>query len=270
MSDNTGPNGDVHTLPTWRVILDMIHYRWKLWLLNLAAMLILIALWQIPGFIMAEFFDLLSGDASTDWNIWTLAGLLFACELGRILGIFGLINTNVPFFMNTMALLRKNLLTHVLKRPGASALPDSPGEAISRFRGDVFEISLFALWVNDILGMLAFGVVAIIAMATIDARIALLSMIPFILVGILANGATQRIEKYRRAARKVSGTVTGFIGEFFGAVQAVKVATAEKSVPSTSTRSTTSGVSWSSRIDSSTPSCARSSATPATWARVSS
>ncbi len=230
MSDKTVPNGNVHTLPTWRVILDMIRYRWKLWLLNLGALLILIVFWQIPGYIMAEFFDLLSGDASTDWNVWTLAGFLIACELGRILGIFGLINTNVPFFMNTMTLLRKNLLTHVLKRPGASALPDSPGEAISRFRGDVFEISLFALWINDILGMLAFGVVAIFAMVTIDARIALLSMIPFILVGIMANGATQRIEKYRRASRKVSGIVTGFIGEFFGAIQAVKVATAEESV----------------------------------------
>ncbi|MCJ7551188.1 MAG: ABC transporter ATP-binding protein/permease, partial [Anaerolineae bacterium] len=135
-----------------------------------------------------------------------------------------------PFFMNTMTLLRKNMLTHVLKRPGASALPDSPGEAISRFRGDVFEISLFALWINDILGMLVFGVVAVVAMVAIDARIALLSMIPFILVGIMANSATQRIEKYRRASRKVSGIVTGFIGEFFGAVQAVKVATAEESV----------------------------------------
>jgi len=230
MSDNSVPNGDSLTLPTWRVILDMIRFRWKLWLLNLGAMLILIVFWQIPGFVMAEFFDLLSGDAATDWNIWTLVGFLVACELGRILGIFGLINTNVPFFTDTMTLLRKNMLTYILKRPGASALPDSPGEAISRFRGDVFEISLFALWVNDILGMLAFGAVAVFAMVTIDARIAILSIIPFVLVGIMANGATQRIEKYRRAARKVSGTVTGFIGEFFGAVQAVKVATAEESV----------------------------------------
>ena len=62
MSDNTVPNGDVHTLPTWRVILDMIRYRWKLWLVNLGALLILIAFWQIPGFVMAESFDLLTGD----------------------------------------------------------------------------------------------------------------------------------------------------------------------------------------------------------------
>ena len=220
----------IPTLPTWRVILDMIRYRWKLWAVNLCCMLVLIAFWQIPGFIMREFFDLLTGDATTGWNVWTLVGFFVACEVGRTLGIFGLINTNVPFFANTMLLLRKNLLSHILKRPGASALPDSPGEAISRFRGDVFEIPLFALWVNDIIGMIVFGVVAVIAMMAINPAITGVSILPFIVVGIIANSATERIERYRRASRKSSGIVTGFIGEFFGAVQAVKVATAEESV----------------------------------------
>lgn len=220
----------VRTLPTWRVILDMVRFRWQLWGTNLAAMLVLIAFWQIPGFIMREFFDLLTGESAVDWNVWTLVAFLAACELGRLLGIYGLISTNVPFFVSTMTLLRKNLLTHVLRRPGASALPDSPGEAISRFRGDVFEISLFALWLNDIMGMLAFGTVAVIAMFSINPRITLLALLPFAVVGILANSATERIETYRRASRKASGIVTGFIGEFFGAVQAVKVATAEESV----------------------------------------
>jgi ATP-binding cassette subfamily B protein len=78
--------------------------------------------------------------------------------------------------------------------------------------------------------MLAFGTVAVVAMVTINPTIALVAMIPFIFVGILSNSATKRIETYRRASRKASGIVTGFIGEFFGAVQAVKVATAEESV----------------------------------------
>ncbi|MBN2391214.1 MAG: ABC transporter ATP-binding protein [Anaerolineae bacterium] len=220
----------VPTLPTWRVILDMIRYRWRLWALNLAFMLVLTVGWQIPGFVMREFFNVLTGDAMAGWNVWTLVAFIVACELGVLLGIFGLISTNVPFFANTMTLLRKNLLMHILRRPGASALPDSPGEAISRFRGDVFEISLFALWVNDIIGMLVFGVIAIGAMLLINPSIAGLALIPFIIVGIIANSATERIERYRRASRKATGIVTGFIAELFGAVQAVQVATAEESV----------------------------------------
>jgi ATP-binding cassette subfamily B protein len=57
-----------------------------------------------------------------------------------------------------------------------------------------------------------------------------MALIPLVLVGIIANIAARRIEHYRRASRQAAGDVTGFIGEFFGAVQAVKVATAEKNV----------------------------------------
>ncbi|MBN2389879.1 MAG: ABC transporter ATP-binding protein [Anaerolineae bacterium] len=232
-SDNTNPTESekkIPTLPAWRVILDMIRYRWKLWTMNLCFMLLLTAGWQVPGFVMREFFNMLTGDAAADWNIWTLVAFLVVCQLGVLGGVFGLISTNVPFFVNTMTLLRKNLLTHILRRPGANALPDSPGEAISRFRGDVFEISLFALWVNDILGMLLFGVVAMSAMLIINPAIAGLAIIPFLVVGVLANSATERIERYRRASRKATGIVTGFIAELFGAVQAVQVATSEESV----------------------------------------
>jgi ATP-binding cassette subfamily B protein len=129
-----------------------------------------------------------------------------------------------------MTLLRKNMLRHILRRPGASALPDSPGEAISRFRGDVFEIPLFALWMNNLQGSLCFTLIALGVMLSVSPTITLLSLLPFIVVGFIANAATNRIERYRRASRRATGKVTGFIGEFFGAVQAVKVATAEKGV----------------------------------------
>ena len=43
------------------------------------------------------------------------------------------------------------------------------------------------------------------------------ALIPLIIVGIVANIATSRIEHYRRASRQATGNVTGFIGEFFGA-----------------------------------------------------
>jgi ATP-binding cassette subfamily B protein len=67
-------------------------------------------------------------------------------------------------------------------------------------------------------------------MAQISLWVTVMALIPLVLVGIIANIATRRIEHYRRASRQATGNVTGFIGEFFGAVQAVKVATAEKNV----------------------------------------
>ncbi|MHB0878372.1 MAG: ABC transporter ATP-binding protein, partial [Anaerolineae bacterium] len=208
----------------------VVRYRPKLWLLNLASMLFLTVCWQLPALIMREFFNLLSGNATAGFGVWTLVAFLFALQLGRTGGLFGLFRTNVPFFAHTMTLLRKNLLRHILRRPGASALPDSAGEAISRFRGDVFEISLFALWLNDLMGMVLFSVVAVVLMLSINVTVALLSLAPFLVVGFISNAATKRIGEYRRGSSRATGRVTGFIGEFFGAVQAVKVASAEEGV----------------------------------------
>jgi ATP-binding cassette subfamily B protein len=217
-------------IPIWKVVWRTIVYRRGFWIANLMAMLVLNLFWQAPGLIMREFFNVLTDNGDAHFGLWTLIALLFVTELVRLMSIWGLILTNVPFFVHTMTLLRKNLLRYILKRPGAKALPDSPGEAISRFRGDVFEIPLFALWMNDILGMVFFGVIAFAVMLSINAQITLLAVLPFIVVGVIANASMTRIEKYRRASRKWTGIVTGFIGEIFGAVQAVKVATAEEGV----------------------------------------
>jgi ATP-binding cassette subfamily B protein len=217
-------------IPIWKVVWRTIVYRRRFWILNLISMLFLNVFWQAPGLIMREFLNQLTHNGAAHIGLWTLIALVFATELARLAGIWGLTQTNVPFFVHSMTLLRKNLLRYILKRPGAKALPDSPGEAISRFRGDVFEIPLFALWMNDILGMVFFGVIAFSVMLSINAQITVLAVLPFIAVGIVANASMTRIEKYRRASRKWTGIVTGFIGEIFGAVQAVKVATAEEGV----------------------------------------
>ena len=219
-----------NTLPAWRVILDMIRFRKGLWLVNLGALIFLMLSFQLPALSMRWLFDMLTGDSEVSFGIWTLVAFLFMAEFGRALGIYGAFRTNIPFFGATLTLLRKNLLKHILKRPGASALPDSPGEAISRFRGDVFEIPLFALWLNDLQGIIVYSIIALAVMININQWVTLMVMIPFIFVGIIAGASTSQIDQYRRASRRATGIVTGFISEFFGSVQAVKVAAAEESV----------------------------------------
>jgi ATP-binding cassette, subfamily B, bacterial len=214
-------------LPSWRVAVAMIRFRPGLWVFNLVSMIVLMVANQTPGLVMREFFNTVSRQAPARFDILTLVVFLFICEFGRLLGAFGLISSNVPFFVHNMTLLRRNMLKHILKRPGAKALPDSPGEALSRFRGDVFELPLFALWLNNLQGMLVFTIIAIVIMCQVDATI---TVLPFVVVGVVSNTASKKVEEYRRASRKATGMVSGFLGELFGSVQAVKVAAAEKNV----------------------------------------
>jgi ATP-binding cassette, subfamily B, bacterial len=218
------------TIPTWKVVWGAIRFRPWQYLFNHIAALGMGLGWLVPGLVTRHFFNLVTDEAAAAFGFWTLMALLATGALGRIGAIFGMIRTNIPFQFHTHALLHKNMLGRILERPGARALPESPGEAISRFRGDVNEMPLFGLWLNDLLGHSIFVLVAIPIMLAINARLALITLIPLFFIVIIANAASSRIHAYRMAFRKISGIVVGFIAETFNAVQAIQVARAEENV----------------------------------------
>lgn len=221
----------VAALPAWRVILSMVRFQLGYWLLDLISVIALRMCWQVvPGLVMRAFFDLVTGEAQVGWGIWPIVALIVATQVGMSLGELGFFCADVPLFSHVRTLLRRNLLKHILRRPGALALPESPGEAISRFRGDVDEIPLFVILINDVFTGFIVIAIAIITMLRVNLTVTLLALTPLVIVGILSNASSKRIGKYRRASRQATGRVTGFIGEIFGAVQAVKAATAEDGV----------------------------------------
>jgi ATP-binding cassette subfamily B protein len=217
-------------MPAWQVILRMVRYRIGYWLVDLIAVGFARTAWQLaPGLIMRAFFNVLTGTAATGLNIWSIVAMVVAIFVGRQLGGYGFVYADVPLFAHITTLLRRNMLRYVLRRPGAAALPESPGEAISRFRGDAIEIPLFAIWINDLVIGVLTTIAALAIMLTVNVPITLLALLPPVGIALVAHAATGRIEAYRRASRAAAGQVTGFIGELFGAVQAVQVATAEGS-----------------------------------------
>ena len=139
-------------LPTWRVVLSLIRFRSWLWVFDLAAITVRQMCWGVvSGLVMRAFFDLLTGDAPVRLGIWSIAALIVAIEVAINLAGYRSVCARVPLSAHIATLLRKNMLKHILNRPGASALPDSPGEAVSRFRGDVLEIPHFVIWIKYIL-----------------------------------------------------------------------------------------------------------------------
>jgi ATP-binding cassette subfamily B protein len=225
------PLPKIASLPAWRVVLAMIRWQPLLWLLDFFSVSFSRVGFQIlPGLALKMFFDLITGEALVTFDIWAVLALIAAGYLSRVAGDFGFYIADVPLHSLIALLIRKNLLRHILRRPGASPLPDSSGEAVSRFRNDVFDIFLFVIMINDIIVGVLIVLVSLVILLRINAMIALVALIPLVVVGLVANAASKRIETYRRASRTATGKVTGFIGEFFGAVQAVKVAGAESHV----------------------------------------
>ena len=217
-------------IPTWRVIWGLIRFRPWQYLFNNLALITAMLSWLIPGMVLREFFNLITGDAPANFGLTTLIAFMVVGAVARMGAFFGLTRTNRPFEYHSHAILHKNLLGRILEMPGANALPESPGAAIARFRGDVKELPLFGLWLNDLIGSGIYAAIAMGIMMWINAPLALVVVAPMSVIALIASMTTNRIQRYRKNVRRASGRVTGFIAETFGSVQAVKVASAEDQV----------------------------------------
>lgn len=210
----------------WRLIM----YRPGLYLINLFAWSLIHMAPLVPGLLTKAFFDHLEGTYSFPYGVWAIAVLLIGAALARIALIFGGFMTDVHFRFRISTLLRRNMLSHVMKEPGARAIPCSPGEAISNFRDDVDQAEEATSWSVDTLGLVGFVIAASWILISIDLQLTILVFVPLILVVTAAQIATARIQKYRAASRESTAKVTGAISEMFANVQAIQVAGAEKRV----------------------------------------
>lgn len=217
--------------PTYWYLWRLIRYRpWLYLLFGLFEMLFFAVFPQLTAFAIRGFFDSLSGQAATDFGPYTFAAFTVAIAAARGLAIFVDVYIYFHFRYRIEALLRQNIFQHILGRPGATAVPESPGEAVSRFRDDVHEVAFFLAesWITIAFG--AFTIVAFIVMARTDLGVTLLLVIPLLIVLLIFQQTVDRVGRYREAAREAAGKVTGFIGEMFGAVLAVQANTAERAV----------------------------------------
>lgn len=217
-------------LQTAQFLWALIRFRpWLFWI-NCLCITLLFVCGLVPGFVAQSFFNSLASAGGGNPDILWLIALLVMGSLGRITFVVGCQLTNIPFMLSGASLMQKNMFRRILQLPAARALPDSPGEAISRFRDDADGITEAMITLNDFIASAVFAVIAFIIMARINLTITIGVFLPLSVVVLIANLAMRRIEIYRKANREATGQVTGFLGEVFGAVQAVQVAGADEAV----------------------------------------
>lgn len=215
----------------WQYLLRLARFRTGLYLLSgFFASTAFYLFPLIPGLIVRRFFDVLTNDAPAQLGVATLLALLIATAIVRVAALLVGPAVEVTVQLTVSALLRQNMLNHILTQPGARALPASAGEAISRFRDDVQYVVGFLTWTLDPVGQVAVFTVALVVLSRVDPWITLIVVVPLLLVIIMVQLASKRIQAYRRANQEAIGEVTGLLGEVFGAVQAVQAARAEERV----------------------------------------
>jgi ATP-binding cassette subfamily B protein len=191
-------------------------------------------LYLVPGLVEQRIFDALASvngqPQAASRTVWTLLAFFVTAEVVRVLARYVVYLSDLSFQESLRNMLRLNLLNCVLQRPGATPLPISTGEAISRFNDDVAEVKDFPIWLPDMLGKLLFALLALIIMARINLSMTVVAVIPGLLGLWIARIAWARLLRAYEVSARARDGVQGFLGEIFGAVQAIKVADAEEHV----------------------------------------
>jgi ATP-binding cassette subfamily B protein len=148
---------------------------------------------------MKQFFDLLTGNSAYGLNLQALVVLLITVAVVRSLLLISGIYAYANLRFRIDSLLQRNMLAHIVKEPGARAIPYSPGEAISNFRDDVEVIAEAMTWSIDMFSIVVFAAVSFVILFHIHAVLAMTVFLPLIVIVAIAQLSTVLLQKYRAA-----------------------------------------------------------------------
>ena len=220
----------VQTLGTGRFLWGMVTYRPWLYLIDGIAWLGVYLSRLLPGLIAQRAFDALQVGGTDTLPIWWFAAAFVGAGV-----IHALVNTigmviDAVFRFSISAVLQRNMLREILRRPGAHALDRSSGEALNVFRDDVRHAEDGTDWTLDMLTLGIFTAVAMSILVRVNATITVFVFVPLVAIVLVAQVASARLQRSRLASRQATGRVSGALGEIFGAVQAVQIARAAEGI----------------------------------------
>ena len=212
-------------MSTWRYLATLSWtFKWTLALDFLGAVIVIVGFEQAYALILKEVFDTLTGDARTSFSVWALCGMFVGIATARFVVHVGMIALQYANQFMIGVLLQRNVLNYLMGLSGIRGLPASPGEAVTRFRGDVQSVGGFLVEAKYIGTHITFALVSVFIMFKISPFITLVGVIPLLIVLTVVNTTKARIERTRRRSREATGQVGGFLGEIFGSAEAIKVA----------------------------------------------
>ena len=180
----------------------------------------------IIGLILRAFLDTLTGETEIRFGIWSLVILFLATRLTIQGAEQGYAATYAYFEGKLKTLIRGNLFKCLLQSVDVHTVR-GPGEIVNRMDDDIDGAIAPVTIFLAVIGHAMAAVFALAVLLSVNPYITLLAFIPMIAIVFLTNAMGGRIQSRRQENRETTGRVTGFLGDLFGAVQAVKVANSE-------------------------------------------
>jgi ATP-binding cassette, subfamily B, bacterial len=177
----------------------------------------------LSGWLLGRGFNALSTGHNA--RVYWIGAALVVVEVARMSTIHlgALMWTRA--WVHMQSLLRANLLHAQVASggPEAGQPVGSAGEAITHFRDDVEDVTMFIDGFVDISAGVVFTVLAGLVLGSVDGRAALVLLIPLVGVAMATRTLDSRIKRYRAADRIAASAVSGLLGDVMAAATTVKV-----------------------------------------------
>lgn len=217
-------------ISTWRATWLLIRFNPGLFAVDTLAYIFAGLFPILLAWLTAEAFNILTGDTPFQISFMSMIAVLLAAAVVGTAVEFGAHILDFYYSFSLTVLMRKNMMQRILELPGSAATISAPGEMVSRFAGDARNVRQLAIQMLQITMHTMVVLVGLAIMFRLSPAATGLVLLPLFFSIILVNGVRKRIAAYRAAARGAEGDVTGFVGEIFAAVQAIKVNRAEAHV----------------------------------------
>jgi ATP-binding cassette, subfamily B, bacterial len=175
------------------------------------------------GWLLGRGFGALEdGDVG---RVVRIAIAVLVLEMARMATIhFGAI-TWTQAWVHMQTFLRANLLAAQMASggPEAGRPVGSSGEAVTHFRDDTEDVTMFVDGLIDVSAGLVFTVLAGMVLGSTNAAAAAVLLLPLLGVALATRTLDGRIKQYRVADRAASAAVSGLLGDVMAAATTVKV-----------------------------------------------
>lgn len=204
---------------TWRATQHHPRSFWLGWSLFMLFFTFPVAI----GWLLGTGFDALSeGDTR---RVVVTAVLILVLEVARMATIHVGALLWTQAWVHIQSLLRANMLEAQLASGGehAGRPVSSSGEAITHFRDDTEDVAMLVDGFIDVSAGVAFTTGAAFVLGSIDARAAMVLLVPLLAVALATRTLDDRIKRYRVADREADAAVSGLLGDVMAASTTVKV-----------------------------------------------
>ena len=171
--------------------------------------------------IEQRFFNELGISTQTPVLWWMLAAFT-AVTVVRLSCVLVECWTNITFRYEAMGILQRNTVAASFLRPAAEAPLVHPAESINRLRDDAGEVADFPLWLPEVVGTTIATVSAFAVMWTIDARLSVLALAPFLVQGLVATAFWRHYLTYRYAEGTLNDRSSRLIGTIVKRTQTIQ------------------------------------------------